>query len=73
MKRLALLLAASATLLVPAAPAFAGPAQVDGARADAVSTPATAAAHLDGVSRIPPQYCFAILGSDFERLVCSSS
>jgi hypothetical protein len=56
-----LLLAVSATLLVPAAPAFAAAA------------PASTPAHVEGVSRIPPQYCFAILGSDFERLVCSSS
>ncbi|MCA1842415.1 MAG: hypothetical protein LC792_04360 [Actinobacteria bacterium] len=61
MKRLALLLAASATLLVPAAPAFAAPA------------PASTPAQVDGVSKIPPQYCLAVLGSDFERLACSAS
>jgi hypothetical protein len=61
MKRLALLLAASATLLVPAAPALAASPQA--------ATPS----HLDGVSRIPPQFCLAILGSDFERVACSSS
>ncbi|HVW35310.1 MAG TPA: hypothetical protein VHL53_22445 [Acidimicrobiia bacterium] len=61
MKRLALLLAASATLLVPAAPALAAPA------------PPSAPAHVDGVSKIPPRFCLAILGSDFERLACSSS
>jgi hypothetical protein len=73
MKRLALLLATSATLLVPAVPALAAPARADEVRADALSIPTTAAAHVDGVSKIPPQYCLAILGSDFERLACSSS
>jgi hypothetical protein len=61
MKRLALLVAAAATLLVPAAPALAAAA------------PAPTPAHVDGVSRIPPQFCLAVLGSDFERLACSSS
>ena len=61
MKRLALLLAASATVLVPAVPALAAPA------------PASAPIHVDGVSKIPPQYCLAVLGSDFERLACSST
>jgi hypothetical protein len=61
MKRLALLVAAAATLLVPATPALATPA------------PASTPAHVGGVSKIPPQFCLAILGSDFERLACSSS
>jgi len=61
MKRLALLLAASATLLVPAAPAFASPAH------------SATAPRVEDVSKIPPQYCLAVLGSDFERLACSSS
>ncbi len=69
MKRFVLLLAASATLLVPAAPAFASarPAAVDGA----MSAPATTA-QLDGVSRIPPELCFAFFGSDIENVLCST-
>jgi hypothetical protein len=60
MKRIALLLAASATLLVPAAPALAAPV-------NSVTGP-----QVQDVSKIPPQYCLAVLGSDFERLFCSS-
>ena len=70
MKRFVLLLAASATLLVPAAPAFATsarPEAVDGA----MSAPATTA-QLDGVSRIPPELCFAFFGSDIENVLCST-
>jgi|GEM_PF-4121274 len=70
MKRFVLLLAASATLLVPAAPAFAAsarPAAVDGA----MSAPA-ATSQLESVSRIPPELCFAFFGSDLENLVCST-
>jgi hypothetical protein len=70
MKHFVLLLAASATLLVPAAPAFAastGPNAVDG-----VMPAPAATAQLDGVSRIPPELCFAFFGSDLENVLCST-
>jgi hypothetical protein len=60
MKRFVLLLAASATLLVPAAPAFATSARPD------------STTRLESVSKIPPELCFAFFGSDLENLVCSS-
>jgi len=40
---------------------------VDGA----MSAPATTA-QLDGVSRIPPELCFAFFGSDLENVLCST-
>lgn len=37
------------------------------------TTPAiAAAAPADGESTIPPELCLAVLGTDFERLFCSS-
>lgn len=62
MKRFVLLLAASATMLIPAAPAFA---------ASASAAPNTTA-QIESVSKIPPELCFAFFGSDLENLVCSS-
>ncbi len=59
MKRFCVALAAlAAVLLVPAARAVAVPA----------------AAHAQGgvvSSVIPPEYCFAVLGEDYERYLCS--
>jgi hypothetical protein len=55
MKRFVLLAAATAALLVPTTAAVAEAPR----------------AHPDGVSKIPPELCLAVLGSDFERLVCS--
>ena len=60
MKHFVLLLAASATMLIPAAPAFA-----------ASAAPNTTA-QIESVSKIPPELCFAFFGSDLENLVCSS-
>jgi hypothetical protein len=71
MKRFVLLLAASATMLVPAAPAFAASSSRPNAVEGAMSAPA-ATAQLDSVSKIPPELCFAFFGSDLENLVCSS-
>jgi hypothetical protein len=70
MKRLVLLLAASATLLVPAAPALAASARPNAA--DGAIPTRAATAQLDSVSKIPPQFCFAFFGSDLENLLCSS-
>ena len=58
MKRFCVALAAlAAVLLVPAARAVAVPA----------------AAHAGSVvsSVIPPEYCFAVFGEDYERYLCS--
>ena len=59
MKRSAITLAAlGALLLLPAARAVAvpAPAHTDNARTSTV---------------IPPEYCFGVLGSDWERIFCS--
>jgi hypothetical protein len=61
MKRFVLPLAALAALLVPTAPAVAAPTGA-----------VPAAAHTDGTSKVPSELCLAVLGSDYERLVCSS-
>ncbi|HZQ76599.1 MAG TPA: hypothetical protein VFE55_04660 [Acidimicrobiia bacterium] len=63
MKRFVLLLAASATMVIPAAPAFA---------ASAASAAPNTTAQIQSVSKIPPELCFAFFGSDLENLVCSS-
>ncbi len=59
MKRSCLTLAAlAATMLVPAA--------------GAVAVPAPAHAHGGVVSSIiPPEYCFAVFGQDYEKFLCS--
>jgi hypothetical protein len=59
MKRSCLTLAAlGALLLVPAA-----------IRAVAVPAPAHAGSVVSSV--IPPEYCFAVFGQDYERYLCS--
>jgi hypothetical protein len=59
MKRSCLTLAAlGALLLVPAARAVAVPAPAH-AQGDVVS------------SIIPPEYCFAVFGQDYEKFLCS--
>ena len=60
MKRVFLLLAALATLLAPAAQTAATSVHS-----------ATAPTHTVGVSKIPPELCLAVLGSDVERTLCS--
>lgn len=55
MKPFALLFAVLAALLVPTTSAVAGAAQADGG----------------SNSKIPEELCFAVLGSDVERTLCS--
>lgn len=62
MKRFALLLAALAGLLAPVARTAAVPA-------NSVAAPAFTE---EGTSKIPAELCLAVLGQDFEKLVCSN-
>jgi hypothetical protein len=71
MKRFVVLSATLAALVLPATPGLAAGAARTGATPD-VGRDVPVAAPAAGASTVPPEYCFAIFGSDVERLVCSS-